>query len=901
MTSYQPDSDVSGRYYTASEKGGGGGATPPGSGGGNRFAPYARRLRKVGTIVLIASVMVGIFYLVFNNNLPSINRATDYQPPLVTEVFSDDLERIGEFYTQYRYLTPLGEIPPLVRKAFIAAEDSRFFEHSGIDYAGILRALVKNIQSGGVKQGGSTITQQVAKSLLLSPERTLARKAKEALLAFRIEKQLNKEEILYLYLNQIYLGHGAYGVAAGARAYFNKELNELDLSEIALLAGMPTAPSRDNPFVSPERARNRRAYVLRMMEELGFISGSERKQADEAPFQLDGSAKELNATAAPYFTEHIRRYIADKYGEKKLYEGGMKVYTTVSQPMQRAAQDAVRWNLHELDKRQGYRGPSQHLNDEEIKAYVQQWSVKYAEAEKVRAATPLPKPYSGDESYRAEKIPALVTEIDNAKGRVKILTTDDQGWIPLELMNWARKPDVDVAMEEARLTQPSQALKRGDMVQVRYADLGTSFTDVPKEKITALQKKYLGERIFALEQEPEVQGAILAVNSANGFVMSMVGGYDFKKSEFNRAVQAKRQPGSAFKPIIYAAAIDKGYTPATVILDAPVVFDDPVNDTIWRPKNYSGTFQGDILFRTALIESRNVVTVKILQDIGLDYVIDYATKLGITSPLTRDSTLALGSTALTPLELTRAYTAFGNTGVVRQEIFIKKILDRDGNVLERQTNDDPAVDISVLVQDAKDEMRGSTIEPVEVNADTGGAATDTAIADNKNTKGSSTKLRVRRPGQVISEETAFITTHLLNEVVTYGTGYRARALNRPAAGKTGTTNEHIDAWFVGFTPDLLTTAWVGFDEKKSLGKLETGAKAASPMWLKFMLSAVEDRPKRVFPVPGGITFVKIDPQSGKLANDKTEKAVVEAFKDGTQPTEEAAKNSGATKDFFLEE
>jgi penicillin-binding protein 1A len=847
---------------------------------------YGKRLKWVGLLLLLVIALSIAGYLVIDHQLPPILKVTDYRPPLATQVFSDDLELIGEYATQYRLLTPIDDIPPLVRKAFIAAEDNRFFEHSGIDYLGILRAMLKNIQAGGVKQGGSTITQQVAKSLLLSPERTLLRKVKEALLAFRIEKHLNKDEILYLYLNQIYLGHGSYGVAAAARAYFNKHLNQLDLAETATLAGLPTAPSRDNPFMNPERAKSRRSYVLKMMEELHFISSEEHKQADAEPLVLNGSSKDLNVNTAPYFAEHVRRYLADKYTDEQLYGGGMKVYTTLSLSMQYSAQEAVKWNLHELDRRVGYRGPLKHLNDTEIAGYIKEWEKKSAAAN--HQALIKPNTDIGDDAYRATKLNALVVEIDDAKSMVKVLTEDDQGWIPLALMDWARKVDPEITYEEARLSKPSQALKRGDMVLVRAADISELSTNKKdKDKL----KPFQGLKLFALTQEPEVQGALLAVNPENGFVYSMVGGYDYKKSEFNRAIQAKRQPGSAFKPLIYAAALDKGYTPAKVLLDAPIVFDDPVNDKVWRPKNFSGTFLGEMLFRTALIDSRNVVTVKILQDIGIDYAIDYSKKLGIETELVRDNTLALGSSVVTPFELTNPYMVFANSGVLKPKVFIKKILDRDGNVLERHTNDEPSVDLTVQIQDAKAELLATKMEMIEVAPKDG-----TDNPENSSEK----KLRILRPGQVISEQTAYITTHLLNEVVNFGTGYRARALNRPAAGKTGTTNEHIDAWFVGYTPDLLATTWVGFDEKRSLGKLETGAKAASPMWLKFMSEALEDRPKKDFHVPGGISFVRIDSETGKLATDKTAKPVVEAFLSGTEPTETSDK-AGTAKDFFLEE
>ena len=892
-TSYRPEADASDNFYTP-------------RGGGKKQPPKKRRsglwIKLTGSLLLLGFIGAIASYLYFSHDLPPIQKVTDYQPPLATQVFSSDLELIGNFAKQFRLLTTLDEIPPMVRKAFIASEDARFFEHSGVDYLGIMRALIKNIQAGSVRQGGSTITQQVAKSLLLTPERKLKRKIREALLAYRIERSLTKEEILYLYLNQIYLGHGAYGVAAAARVYFNKDLRQLTLAEVALLAAMPTAPSKDNPIVNPERAKRKRSNVLRKMHDLGFISEEERAQADEEPFAINNEIKTINDKIAPYFAEHVRRYLLDTYGEDLLYEGGMKVYTTLSLSMQIAAQDAVRWNLHQLDRRQGYRGPIKQLSKDEIAEYKKAWEERAKEAAKEQMPIVETK-IDLKTRHTLEKVEALVVEVSNKKNRVKILTEDSEGFIPLEFMKWARKPNEEVPSDYDKISRPSEALKKGDLILVRQATL----EELPEN----LRKDYKELKLFALTQEPEVQGAILAMNPTNGFVRAMVGGYDYEQSEFNRAVQAKRQPGSAFKPIIYSAALDKGYTPATTILDAPVVFDDPSNDKIWRPKNYSGKFYGEIPFRTALIHSHNVVTVKILQDIGIDFVIDYARKLGIASELTRDSTLALGSSVVTPLELTTAYAVFASGGAKPAPVFIQKIVDRSGKILERSTVFDPTVDFATQIAALKKEVADARIEAIvpennekQEQPDEGEEDVKVLETDDKDIakQQKETKYRIIRPKQVISEETAYMATHLLSEVVRFGTGFRVRALNRPAAGKTGTTNENVDAWFVGFTPDLVATAWVGFDGKRSLGKLETGSRAASPMWLRFMQRAVEDRPKKAFAVPAGITFAKIDPKTGALANDKTEKPILEAFKDGSEPSDQTDdKKTGSATKFFLEE
>lgn len=857
-------------------------------------------------------------YIYLVMHLPSMRKVTDYRPALSSQVFSSDLERIGEFYKQRRHLTPLDDIPVMVRQAFIAAEDSRFFDHSGIDYLGILRALWKNIVAGGVKQGGSTITQQVAKSLLLTPEKTLIRKMKEAILAYRIESRLSKEEILYLYLNQIYLGHGAYGVGAAARAYFDNNLSELTLAEAALLAGMPTAPSRDNPFANFERAKKRQSYVLRVMREMEFIDEEDELAAREEPLNLNHKPQ-VNKVVAPHFTEHVRRYLAATYGEEMLYTGGLRVYTSLDIPMQQAALEAVRWNVHEVDKRYGYGGPLRRLNEEEMATYLNEWEQRRSEEpENVALYPPNPIGPHGEQAYQADKVEALVVAVDDKKMKVEVKTAAAHGWIPFHLMRWARTPNEDLPPEHDRIRRPSEALKQGDMILVRRA----AVSELPIDA----RETYAEETLFALEQEPVVEGAVIAMNPKTEFVHAMVGGYDFERSEFNRAIQAKRQPGSAFKPLIYAAALENGYTPASRILDAPVVYDDPTTDKIWRPKNYSGKFYGYIIFRTALVKSHNVATVKIIQNIGLNKAIDYAQKLGIESELTRDNTLALGSSVVTPKEMMQAYATFASGGVKRTPVFIKKVVDRDGNILERRTLNDPTVALATQTRNIREQLGRANIEilgrvdEAEEEEETEAAAATVEKKESPAREVESAeptepveikpmtqeemaqlKLRVTRPGQVIKEETAYVMTNLLSSVVRYGTGFRVRALKRTVAGKTGTTNENIDAWFVGYTPDLVTAAWVGFDEKRSMGKLETGSRAASPMWLHFMQKALEGAPQKEFRVPGGVAFVKIDPETGKLADDRTEKGLFMAFVAGTEPSETVDETQGGSTDFFLEE
>ncbi|MGD8366408.1 MAG: penicillin-binding protein 1A [Desulfobacterales bacterium] len=750
------------------------------------------------SIVAGAAALAGLF-MYLSQDLPKISKLADYRPPVVTTVYSADGRKIAEFYKERRILVPLSQVPKQLVQAFVAAEDARFYTHKGIDFISILRAFFKNLEAGTIVQGGSTITQQVTKSFLLTPERSYKRKMKEAILAYRIDKTFSKEEILYLYLNQIYLGHGAYGVAAAAENYFGKSVSDLNLAESAMLAGLPQAPSRYSPFRFPKKAKERQVYVLQRMVTEGFIS---QDQADEAiRTELDiHPRKNWYIDEVPFYTEHVRREIEERYGPEALYTGGLQIYTAVDVEMQKIAREEIENGLRDLDKRQGFRGPLMRIHPEEIADFAAELEMEADKAD--------------DSPGRIVR--GVVKEVDDADGQVLVQTGSGPGFIPLSDMQWARKPDPEVPYYATKIQRPSQALRVGDVIEARRVEY-----DPDK-----------GQWRLSLEQEPIAQSALICIEAKTGEVKAMVGGRDFKESQFNRAIQSRRQPGSAFKPIIYAAAIDKGYTPATVIVDSPIVFEDTDRDFVWKPKNYKERFHGPTLLREALAMSRNVVTIKILQDIGIDYLIDYARKLGITSTLNRDLSIALGSSGVSLLELVNAYSVFANQGYRVEPVFIRKIVDRDGNVIE----------------EAK-------------------------------------PLREK----VIEKSTAYIMTNLLEGVVQNGTGHRVKALHRPAAGKTGTTNNLFDAWFMGYTPRYITGVWVGFDEERSLGEGETGSRAASPIWLQFMKRVLEGKPVQVFEVPKGVVFAKIDAESGLLPNAESQKTLFECFKEGTVPTERTPK------------
>ncbi len=724
-----------------------------------------------------------VLYMHISWELPKIQTLTDYNPPVVSTVYSEDGRVIGEFFDEKRIVVSLSEMPDMLKKAFIAAEDDRFYEHKGIDFFSIIRAALKNIEAGGIVQGGSTITQQVTKSFFLSPEKSYRRKVKEAILAYRIDKQFTKDEILFLYLNQIYLGNGAYGVAAAGDSYFEKPVSELTLAECALLAGLPKAPSRYSPVKHLERAKQRQIYVLKRMLDEGYITAEQSAAATNQ--QLDIKRKKNPyADQVPYYTEYVRQYVENKYSRDALYTQGLKIYTAIDVEMQEVGHQAVEKGLRDLDKRQGYRAPANNVPPGEIENYSATLAEKYAQQ-------PLGK---------GTIVEGVVVGIDGRSRDVTVRIGNERGTIPSKSMAWAGKK--------------GRALKTGDVVQ-----------------IATLEKNSENNAwLLALEQEPIVQSALLCIEARTGRVKAMIGGLDFRKSQFNRAVQSRRQPGSAFKPVVYAAALDKGYTPATIILDTAVVYRD--RNSVWKPKNYSSQFYGPTRMREALTHSRNLVTIKILKDIGIDYAIDYARKLGIESNLDRNLSLALGSSGVSLLELTNAYAVFANAGYRVEPVFVTKIVGRDGVVLE-----------------------------------------EAGIQREK----------------VIENSTAYLMTSMLESVVQEGTGKRVSALNRPVAGKTGTTNDLYDAWFMGYTPDYVTGVWVGFDTEATLGNGETGGKAASPIWLDFMTNVLKDKTVRDFDAPEGVVFAKIDSETGLLPVSGSKNTYFEVFKEGTSPTRYTSK------------
>lgn len=737
----------------------------------------------------IAAVAGGIGWWLLSRNLPDIAALRSYQPSLVTRVYADDNRQIGQFFVEKRVLTPLSKTPQGLIDAVIAVEDSRFYRHEGLDVLRIAKALFVDVISLELREGASTITQQLARSLFLTPEKSIKRKLKEILLALKIERMLSKDEILEMYLNQIYFGHGAYGVQAAARTYFAKDVDELALAEMAFLAGLPKAPTNYSPYFNPDRAKGRQGVVLRRMFDEGYLSEPEFREAYQEDLYF--AKYQVQEEIAPYFLEYLRQQLTATYGEELVYKGGLNVYTTLNIEMQKAAVDAVRDGLRAIDKRQGYRGPLGRVTD--------------APAGDVRPAVK-----SVSSLKVGDIVEGVVAKVSPQQAVVSVGETT--GVLLLEDAVWARKrllpPDFNTAETKPSATL-TQIVTVGDRILVRIK-----------------RREPNGSVVVSLEQDPVVEGALAALDPRTGGIKSMVGGYDFKRSEFNRALSARRQPGSAFKPIIYAAAINQGLTPSTILVDSPVIYDDPVLRKIWKPTNYEDRFYGPISMRDALTHSRNVATVKLLDQIGIPTAIDFARRLGIGSPLAKDLSLALGSSGVGLLELTSALGVFAAEGLRVEPVGLRSVTDHGGAVL-------------------------AYYEP--------------------------------SPSPVISRETAYVITNMLEGVIQSGTGARARVLGRPLAGKTGTTNEFADAWFIGYAPNLAAGVWVGFDDRRSLGDREAGASVALPIWIAYMRTALAQLPVQAFSIPENIVFAKINPKTGLLAGPD-DPAHIEIFAKHTEPT-----------------
>lgn len=770
---------------------------------------WSRRFKRklfwtLASVPVVAVLLVALAFWVLSYDLPGFRNITDYKPPLVTTVLSRDGKVLGYFYKEKRFLVRLNEMPPMLPKAFLAAEDSGFYQHEGIDPWAIFRAMLMNLKAGGIKQGGSTITQQVVKRLLLTPEKSFQRKIKEALLSYQLENYLTKDEILTIYLNQIYLGSKAYGVEAAARELFGKHVQQLTLAECALLAGLPQAPSRYNPYAAPEAAKIRQKYVLEQMLAQGWINKEEHDQALSQKLVYK-SMEDHSWKVGAYYLEEVRRFLVEKYGEEEVYTGGMTVETACEIPHQIAADNAVRRGLADFAKQKGWEGPSAQLKSEEFSRFLEEGR-------------------NPDSLRPGTWLRALVTGATKDKATVSF--GQYTGEIPASSTSWCRNAMKGVTGPNAPVPgDPSRILHKGDVVWA-----------------TIREAKQGGHFILNLERDPGPEGALVSIEPNTGEVVALTGGFSFEKSQFNRATQARRQPGSSFKPIVYSAALEHGFTPASVVMDAPIVFANAELGTIWRPENYEDIFYGPTLLSTALAKSRNLVTIRVAQKIGIKNVINHARALGIEGEMQENLSLALGSSAVTLMNLCQAYTAFPRGGSYIKPRLVLAVKSAWGETIFKS-------------------------QPEYVEA--------------------------------ISPQNAFLMVSMLKEVINVGTGGSAKVLGRPLAGKTGTTNNEQDAWFMGFTPYLLTGVYVGYDQLQPMGRGGSGARTALPIWLEYRKAIEERYPVEEFLPPEGIVWARVE--NSQAVNNKGESAPESYFLpfiEGTQPSQtdvstEAASTSDA--------
>jgi penicillin-binding protein 1A len=769
-----------------------------------------------GTILFVVGVAgaAGLLWH-YSKDLPDYSQLQDYEPPVMTRVHAADGSLVGEYARERRLYIPIQAVPNLVKNAFLAAEDKNFYEHGGLDFTGIARAALSYAQNYGSNrrpQGASTITQQVAKNFLLTNEVSFSRKIKEALLALKIERTYSKDKILELYLNEIYLGLGAYGIAAASLVYFDKAVNELTIPEVAYLATLPKAPNNYNPFRQRERALDRRNWVIDRMAEAGFIKAADAEKAKRTPLGVTTKSTSAHTFAAEYFSEEVRRELFERYGEKKLYEGGLSVRTSLDTKLQLLARQTLQQGLVHYDEAHGWRGPVSKID------ISGDWGVKLADVKSLQDVAP----------WRM----AVVLEVGNESARIGLqpgrdpggnITKDrDIGILPIADMKWAKTGGRAV-------TKVSQALSPGDVIYVEPT-------------------KTAGQ--FRLHQVPEVSGAMVVEDPQTGRVLAMVGGFSYDQSQFNRATQALRQPGSSFKPIVYSAALDNGYTPSSLVLDAPLEIDQGPGIGVWRPENYEGNFFGPSTLRFGIEHSRNVMTVRLAQDIGMPLISEYAKKFGVYDDLPPYLSFALGAGETTLLRMVTAYAMIDNGGRRVKPTLIDRIQDRYGHTVYKH---DERECIGCDAKKWENQPEPSLID---------------------------------RREQVLDPMTAYQITSMMEGVVQRGTAAGAgfqKEVGKPIAGKTGTTNEEKDAWFIGFTPDVVVGVYIGYDKPRPLGRGMTGGVLAAPIVKDFMKVALANKPAVPFRVPPGIKLVRVNLKTGARAQPGDQKVILEAFKPGTAP------------------
>ena len=777
----------------------------------------------IGAVIFLAAAAGIAWYISgLTHDLPNYDVLAKYEPPVMTRVHAADGQLLAEYAAERRLYLPIQAVPDRIKQAFISAEDKNFYQHSGLDYYGIIRALLQNAEAYGKGQrlvGASTITQQVARNFLLTLDQTWDRKVKEAILSLRIEQAYSKDKILELYLNEIFLGLGAYGVAAASLEYFDKSVHELTLAETAYLAALPKGPNNYNPFRFPDRALDRRNWVIDRMVENGYVPAVEGAAAKKEPLGVKSRTTGPSIFAADYFAEEVRRQLGGMFGEKALYEGGLSVRTSLNPAMQVMARQSIIDGLTNYDEELGWRGPATHIDD-----LGADWGTAVATVQ----------PLSDLIDWRLAVVLTVTPDgatiglrPDIDPSTQKSTAARDTGTIPLKGLKFKQWAKGDDTPSNRAIKAMSDALKVGDVVYVSAAD-GAA-----------------GE--YRLRQIPLVEGALVAMDPHTGRVLAMVGGFSYAESQFNRATQAYRQPGSSFKPFVYSAALDNGYTPSSVIMDAPIEIDQGGGLGMWRPENYSNEYYGPSTLRTGIELSRNVMTVRLAQDMGMPLVAEYGRRFGVYDNLAPVLAMALGAGETTVMRMTAGYAVFANGGREVRPTLIDRIQNRYGQTIFKH----------------EDRLCEGC------DADSWQGQDEPTIVDNSE--------------QVLDPMTAYQMTSMLEGVVQRGTGTAAKAIGKPIAGKTGTTNDYNDAWFVGYSPDLVVGVWIGFDKPHSLGRGETGGQLAAPIFTEFMEQALADAPPVPFRVPPGLNFIPIDRRTGLRAQPGDDGVILEAFKPGTAP------------------
>lgn len=845
-------------------------------------------------IVILISILIGLAagsavlaFSFFNLDLPKLDKLQDYRPNLASQIISKDGVILAELGLEKREIATMNEIPKRVIDAFLSAEDDQFYTHKGVDYWGLVRATFANLKAGRVVQGGSTITQQVAKSFLLSSERSITRKVKDFILAQRIEEKLTKEEILYLYLNQVYLGGGFYGVKAAAHGYFGKNLKDMSIAEAAMIAGLLVAPGKYSPYVNPHAAKKRQGYVLERMLKNKKISQAEYDFAvsDKTVYQINDEKLK-----AGYFSEWVRQKVVELVGEENFLKNGYRVVTTLDWDLQKNAEIQLVKGIKEVDRRQGYKGPIARIGLDELSRFEEETRKKIMRErstfftiesgqkhyefhfdgdgyKKIKESMSNLKTQAQDD-FLIPGIDALDKFIDvlgpNKSYEAVVVKVDDisrivyasvggmTGIIPHDNFKWAHKRSINENTAYYKeIDKPSEILRMGDIIHVEVLKKnillqpylskdGASFLNKLKSANLVKNQKYL---LLQLDQAPEVQGALYAIDAKSGEVLSYVGGTDYSRSKFNRVIQARRQPGSSFKPLLFAAALERGYSANSIIMDTPEAMPGFDSASSWKPKNYDGEFLGPVTFRQSLEQSRNIPTIKIADRVGVSNILNFANRIGFNATLENNLSIALGTFGVTLRDMTSTFAIFPNGGRYVLPKAIVSITDREGK--------------KFFINEFEKDMR----KPLEMNAD----ATRNGFQVNLSGE------------QVYDPRLAYIMTHILKGVVTSGTAGSARDLSPNIAGKTGTTNDYVDAWFVGFNAKVVTSVWAGFDDNRTLGYGETGGRSVLPVWKEYMRGVINKYGDPEHPVPAGVSFQWVDKKTGLKASANAPGAINEAF------------------------